>query len=209
VPCPNAPYASTWTLTDTRDNKNYRVVKMPDGRVWMGQNLNYHGVAYTCHSNVAANCDNGYGALYCYDVATATGFCPSGWHLPTDTEWGAMLDAVEGSGNAHVNCPPGNVPCGTNAGRWLKATTEWPSVDVSGSPYNDTFKVLKTGWQYGNSSQWSWGYKGTHASFMSQGESHSTTCARSFIQGINGAQCGILYSSETLEYCGAVRCLQD
>jgi uncharacterized protein (TIGR02145 family) len=38
-PCIDAPDASTWTLTDVRDNKNYKVRKLADGRYWMVQNL--------------------------------------------------------------------------------------------------------------------------------------------------------------------------
>jgi uncharacterized protein (TIGR02145 family) len=41
VPDANAAAGTTWTLVDTRDNKAYQVIKMPDGKVWMAQNLNY------------------------------------------------------------------------------------------------------------------------------------------------------------------------
>jgi uncharacterized protein (TIGR02145 family) len=202
APCPGMPYASTWTLTDTRDSKNYRVVKMPDERIWMGQSLNYHGVAYTCSGNVAANCDNGYGALYCYSVATAAGFCPSGWHLPTDTEWGTMLDLVEGSGNAHINCPLNNISCGQNAGQWLKSSNSW---DGSGSPYNDTFEILPSGWQVNTN----WSNRGTQGNYISMPRSGTplTVCARSFGSNRNDVICGNLFADA--RYCGAVRCLQD
>jgi uncharacterized protein (TIGR02145 family) len=38
-PCAGAPYGSTYTLTDDRDQKTYKVKYMPDGRYWMVQDL--------------------------------------------------------------------------------------------------------------------------------------------------------------------------
>jgi uncharacterized protein (TIGR02145 family) len=43
IPDPEAPAGSTWTIIDSRDNKEYRVRKMPDGRIWMTQDLRYGG----------------------------------------------------------------------------------------------------------------------------------------------------------------------
>jgi uncharacterized protein (TIGR02145 family) len=45
--------ASTFaTLTDERDGNNYAVVKMPDGKWWMAQNLNYQkDLTWTVNSN--------------------------------------------------------------------------------------------------------------------------------------------------------------
>jgi uncharacterized protein (TIGR02145 family) len=38
-PCAGAPYGSTYTLTDDRDGKPYKVKYTPDGRWWMVQDL--------------------------------------------------------------------------------------------------------------------------------------------------------------------------
>jgi uncharacterized protein (TIGR02145 family) len=38
-PCAGASYGATYTLTDDRDQKTYKVKYMPDGRYWMVQNL--------------------------------------------------------------------------------------------------------------------------------------------------------------------------
>jgi uncharacterized protein (TIGR02145 family) len=35
------PIGKKGTITDTRDGKVYKIVKMPDGKVWMAENLNY------------------------------------------------------------------------------------------------------------------------------------------------------------------------
>ncbi len=45
---------SSWTLKDERDNQTYKVVQMPDGRYWMGQNLNYtNSLTYNNYTNRA------------------------------------------------------------------------------------------------------------------------------------------------------------
>jgi uncharacterized protein (TIGR02145 family) len=40
-PCVSAPDLSTWTLTDGRDGKTYKVKKLADGRYWMVQDLKF------------------------------------------------------------------------------------------------------------------------------------------------------------------------
>ncbi|MDR0738134.1 MAG: hypothetical protein LBF39_03560 [Prevotellaceae bacterium] len=40
-PCAGAPYGSTYTLTDDRDDIQYKVIYMPDGRYWMAQDLKF------------------------------------------------------------------------------------------------------------------------------------------------------------------------
>jgi uncharacterized protein (TIGR02145 family) len=172
---PNNYSASTYvTLTDTRDNKNYEVVKI--GNRWiMARNLNYqknltwransaspstgtgHNTALignfwcpggangnTATSSTLTSCDV-WGALYSWETAmmpdgkgtwseaaTSTyntgaanaagskinqgrtsstgstyggrGICPTNWHVPTDNEWGIILDGMEdGTSTVHQN----------------------------------------------------------------------------------------------------------
>ncbi|MEN8122820.1 MAG: fibrobacter succinogenes major paralogous domain-containing protein [Bacteroidota bacterium] len=59
--------------------------------------------AYCYYNNVSEN-GNNYGALYTYAAATngdnsgvdVQGACPSGWHLPNDTEWTELIGYLEG-----------------------------------------------------------------------------------------------------------------
>jgi len=96
-------------ITDKRDNKKYKTVKIGTQN-WMAQNLNYSEKG-VCYNNKDANCDI-YGRLY--DWVTAMdisadynnkkydmqgqqqGICPDGWHLPTNSEWNALVSAVGG-----------------------------------------------------------------------------------------------------------------
>lgn len=78
------------SFKDPRDGKKYRTVKMPDGKTWMAENLNYKMEDSYC--NPKNNCGDGYGRLYTWKAAQKA--CPSGWRLPTKTDIEKMLDVV-------------------------------------------------------------------------------------------------------------------
>ncbi|MDR2592525.1 MAG: fibrobacter succinogenes major paralogous domain-containing protein [Chitinispirillales bacterium] len=88
------------TFTDGRDGQVYRTAKMPDGKIWMAQNLNYKpesGNSWCYRDNESMG--GKYGRLYDWD--TAISVAPAGWHLPTREEWEGLLSAVDG-GDAAV-----------------------------------------------------------------------------------------------------------
>lgn len=60
---------------------------------WMTKNLNYNTGNSLCYDNSQSNCDI-YGRLY--DWVTATQACPTGWHLPSDTEWATLTNYLGG-----------------------------------------------------------------------------------------------------------------
>jgi uncharacterized protein (TIGR02145 family) len=95
-------------IKDSRDNQYYRIINMPDNKWWMGQNLNYRGVSYACYGGNAANCNETNGAWYHYPTFyQSTTICPSGWHIPSMTEWtginlgqtGRDMTAISKGGN--------------------------------------------------------------------------------------------------------------
>ncbi len=93
-------------LTDARDGKKYKVVKI-GSQTWMAENLNYDASGSKCYENNSANCAK-YGKLYNWETAKKA--CPSGWHLPSDAEWTALENAVGGK---------------EVAGKKLKAKSGW------------------------------------------------------------------------------------
>ncbi len=106
------------TLTDIRDNKQYPTVKL-GARCWMAANLNFGTTLPSssmqrdncinekyCYNNSALNCIS-YGGLYQWDemmrydnIPAAQGFCPPGWHVPTENEWNALFALYISSGFA-------------------------------------------------------------------------------------------------------------
>ena len=79
------------TFTDTRDNKQYNVIKIGN-MMWMGSNLNYNAKGSFCYNNKPENCEK-YGRLYDWDAAQTV--CPSPWRLSSNDDWQNM---IEGSG---------------------------------------------------------------------------------------------------------------
>jgi len=138
--------SSSGTFTDSRDGQVYKYVKIGT-QTWMAQNLNYQVDSSWCYDDSAANCST-YGRLYQWAAAMAIdtsynrafwkgadsaqhqGICPSGWHIPNDTEWGVLLAKV-GADSARIK---------------LSSTNGW---DNSRNGTNaDSFSVLPAGYRF-------------------------------------------------------------
>jgi uncharacterized protein (TIGR02145 family) len=127
------------TLTDSRDGKKYKIIKIGT-QTWMSENLSYEAGG-KCYDNNPENCKK-YGRLYNWE--TAIKVCPSGWHLPSNEEWDKLCryaDGTSGTGSPYDS---------KIAGKFLKAKEGWD--DDEGKSGNGTddygFSALPGGFGY-------------------------------------------------------------
>ena len=128
------------TLKDLRDGQTYKTttIDIPSknySEVWMAENLNYETDKSWCYGDDPANCAK-YGRLYTWAAAVGRdedecgiyhacnlgegdirGACPKGWHLPSQSEWEALIVAVDGSITEYTSS--------NTAGTKLKSQTGW------------------------------------------------------------------------------------
>ena len=79
-------------LVDGRDGRHYKTVEI-DQQEWMAENLRYASDSSWCYDRDTVNC-NLYGRLY--PGVDADKVCPKGWHLPSASEWKALIRYVGG-----------------------------------------------------------------------------------------------------------------
>jgi len=109
-PCPGTP-------TVLYEGKTYNTVQIGT-QCWLKENLdigtmiqgtanpsNNDTIEKYCYNNDSANCET-YGGLYQWNEAMqyvttekAKGICPTGWHIPTQEEFGTLKAAVGDDGN--------------------------------------------------------------------------------------------------------------
>ncbi len=120
-------------FTDTRDSKAYNTVSI-GSQCWFAENINIGSkitssqsnnsiIEKWCYNNEEDSC-NIYGGLYNWNemmqystLGEAQGICPDDWHLPSQTEWYAMVTEIGGTsqggklketGTLHWNSPNTN-----------------------------------------------------------------------------------------------------
>lgn len=163
---------ATWTccapLTDTRDNQTYATIGIGT-QCWMAQNLNIGTMISApnnpsdndiiekyCYTNSYSNCLL-YGGLYRWDemmmYATGSnsnpsgriGICPTGWHLPSQTEWCQLETYLDPT----IDCSEFGNNLYTDAGGKMKepGTLHWLSPNT-GATNESGFTGLPGGAYY-------------------------------------------------------------
>lgn len=128
-----------------KDGNVYRAVKIGK-QIWMAENLNVKTKDSWCYEDKESNCKK-YGRLYSWSAAKKA--CPSGWHLPSKSEFEKLLKAVGGQ---------------PKAGKKLKSTSGWSGSNGTGVY---AFSALPAGNRLNDGS---FNYKGNNADFWSSTE---------------------------------------
>jgi uncharacterized protein (TIGR02145 family) len=150
------------------------------------QNITNDG-AYAIYNNDAAN-NTLYGKLYnWYAVNESRGLCPTGWHVPSDTEWTTLETNLGGS---------------SVAGGKMKSTTGWTSPNT-GATNSSGFTAFPGGYREANGTYNTIGYAGY---WWSSSENYSSyVWYRSLAYDVSN-----VYRTTSSKQVGfSVRCVRD
>jgi uncharacterized protein (TIGR02145 family) len=152
------------------------------------------------------------------------GICPQNWHVPTDFEWGVVLDGMEGDGQGTVHqnasgdgwygedsqlgagargkskCMCASGTCATDeAASWTYSSSDaYRGSDAYG------FRVLPAGYRNANGS--SFNYRGTFATFWSS-SAYSATLA--WYRVFNYSYGNVYRTYHNRSFGFSVRCIRD
>jgi uncharacterized protein (TIGR02145 family) len=107
--------ANGGTLTDARDKKTYKIIKI-GGQVWLAENLNYEAEKTKCYDDKPESCAK-YGRYYNWETAKMA--CPKDWHLPSNAEWDKLLRFADGTSGTESPYKS------QTAGEFLKSADGW------------------------------------------------------------------------------------
>ena len=144
--------------------------------------------AYAIYDNNTSN-NTLYGKLYNgYAANDSRGLCPTGWHVPSDTEWASLITFLGGS---------------SVAGGKMKSTTGWNSPNT-GATNSSGFTGLPGGGRLGG---------GVYGDLGNVGHWWSTTIIGSagwaWYRSLNTSFNSVANNSNPQAYGYAVRCLRD
>jgi len=71
-----------------------------------------------------------YGALYNWYTIETGNLCPTGWHVPTDSEWTTLTNYLTNNGYGYGGS-------GTDIGKSMAATSGWTTHTTAGNVGND------------------------------------------------------------------------
>ncbi len=190
-------------MTDSRNDQTYKTVKIGT-QTWMAENLNYETANSYCYNDTASYCAK-YGRLYTWAAAVnrlkencgygnscslpsgnIQGVCPTGWHLPSQSEWNTLFIAVGGS---------------STAGAKLKSTSGWTGGGNGSDAFS--FSALPAGGMYDD---WDYYLEGNNADFWSSTEYNSLNANYVDLNFSDGVA-NLLNRNKS--YGLSVRCLKD
>jgi uncharacterized protein (TIGR02145 family) len=184
---------SAGQLVDSRDGKKYRVVTI-GSQMWMAENLNYNLKGSKCYGNDASNCDK-HGRLYGWETISEENLniCPSGWHLPKNTEWKSLVDHAGGE---------------KNAAKKLKAKEGWNAFDGKDGNGTDDYGFSAFAGGHGDYES-NFRYIGDISFWWSNSEDAHSEFANSWYINSRGNVKGNDFFGVYEAYYSFVRCVMD
>jgi uncharacterized protein (TIGR02145 family) len=200
------------------DNYNYPSIILGNGQEWMSENLktivysngdaivnlndlntwqNSTAGAYTIYENNIQNA-NIYGNLYnFYAVSDSRNICPTGWHVPNDSEWSSLINYLDPSANGGIDL--------NYAGGKLKSvgTSLWSSPNT-GADNESGFSALPAG-QLGFNGPFSFNLINNFAFFWTSSDNGNGGWSRSLSSGSTMIQ----RANKEKNHGFSVRCIKD
>jgi len=157
---PTANKTVTFTFTECKDgDNNYYPVVQINTQLWMAENLKTTKLkdgttlipnvieddswgalttpGYCWYGNNLANKDV-YGALYNWYTVITGNLCPTGWHVPRDTEWTTLENYLIANGYNYDGTVTDN-----KIAKSLASTTMWTSSTTLGAVGNTDFPAKR------------------------------------------------------------------
>jgi uncharacterized protein (TIGR02145 family) len=141
----------TGTFKDSRDGQTYKWVKIGN-QIWLAENLNYES-AYSKATYIEVEDGRAIrkrlnGRTYTWNAAMKA--CPSGWHLPSRSEWMTLINYLGGK---------------KNAGGKLKSTHGWRSPNVGANNISGFTGLPKSNEYKSHISYWTSSSKGDREAY--------------------------------------------
>jgi uncharacterized protein (TIGR02145 family) len=215
----NIAIPEPFRFKDSRDNHEYQAVRI-SSQIWMAENLAYlprvspsyeqGGIwvyGYSGMDTTAARATANYARYGClYDWPTATSdnhgnnrdICPPGWHLPDDTEWKSLEQAL---GMEFIERDSTGWRFTGDVGRKLKSEAGWDN-DGNGSN-SSSFSAIPAGYRYASG-----GFLGLggYATFWTASEFDKGSAIRRYLYH---NQTGIGRFNDFTTSGFSVRCVKD
>ena len=183
-------------LKTTKFNDFTAIPNVTDNTAWTALST----PAYCWYNNVATYYKDKYGALYNWYTVNTAKLAPTGWHVPTDTEWTTLTDYV----SANLGTSP-------NTAKALATTTDWTTYSTTGTVGCNLILNNSTGFSalpycFRNGSDGTFDYIGNYGYWWSSSQYTPTTALyRNILYYYN-----YVYRNYLTRGCGlSVRCVKD
>ena len=167
----SALHSKTERITDPRDGETYAIIKIGH-QTWMAENARFNSPGSIINPD---NPSKSYGRLY--TITALQTACPTGWHLPSDSEWD-VLEIAHGMSDTLIGQ-------GGQRGKhaiYMRTFEDWEEQNKTANSLN--FNVLPAGYYASGKTGLPKGFEGLGfgAAFWSATENEVTTARFMFAE---------------------------